>query len=585
MDTEELSRIIERLRLQGADDEYVEAKACRKKLSNNVWESVSAFANTRGGILLLGVDESEGFVPAEGFSPDKVVNQFVDGMGDGGENGAKVANPPQYHLSRIEFEGKQIVSVEIEELDPATKPCYVIARSITNGSYKRVDDKDIRLQPAELYELQNALVPTQSDRAIVSEAHVDDLDRITVDQIIAHEQRVGSRALRDAPNQQTRLARLNLTDNEGNVRLAGLLVAGIYPQQYFPKLVVDVAVHPDVKKSAPGRPRFLDRRVCDGPIGAVIEDALTAIIRNLRTYSVVRGSGRVDEPEIPISVLREALVNALVHREYGQYFLGQAVSVDIYPDRVEITNPGGLWGGKSLETLDDGTSRCRNDTLMRLLTSVELPTQEGVPAEGNGSGVSMMKREMASRALDEPTFIARIDSFTVILGRGGTEIPEMQARLQELSSEPLDRLEQTVLLLALRRHGVSIAELHKALSIDSDEARSIAKGLIGKSPLIEVSPDHFDIAGANDAAPSASKASQVSANEKSHAVLECLKGETPSTTRDIAKKTGMSINSIRYYLRKLQDEGLVEATAPSTSTKRAYILTTAGMEALDNDAR
>lgn len=46
------------------------------------------------------------------------------------------------------------------------------------------------------------------------------------------------------------------------------------------------------------------------------------------------------------SVLREALVNAIVHREYSPMFAGEAVSVDIYPNRIEVTNPGGLWGGK-----------------------------------------------------------------------------------------------------------------------------------------------------------------------------------------------------------------------------------------------
>ncbi|MBK9102948.1 MAG: hypothetical protein IPM90_16120 [Austwickia sp.] len=67
-------------------------------------------------------------------------------------------------------------------------------------------------------------------------------------------------------------------------------------------------------------------------------------------------------------VLREAIANAVVHREYHELFRGEPVTVDVYPDRVVVANPGGLWGGKTEENLDDGTSRCRNQTLMQLLS-------------------------------------------------------------------------------------------------------------------------------------------------------------------------------------------------------------------------
>ena len=58
--------------------------------------------------------------------------------------------------------------------------------------------------------------------------------------------------------------------------------------------------------------------------------------------SVIEGAGRKDELEIPEEVLREAIANAVIHREYGPRHVGQSVTVDIYPDRVEITNPGAL---------------------------------------------------------------------------------------------------------------------------------------------------------------------------------------------------------------------------------------------------
>jgi ATP-dependent DNA helicase RecG len=596
MGPEELSSIIERLQRQGSDDGLVETKACRKRLSHDVWETVSAFANTSGGTLILGIDEAAGFTPVDEFLPERVINQFVSGIGDGGVEGAQLTNPPAYRIDRVEYGGAQVVVIEIFELDTANKPCFITARGISGGSYKRVDDKDIKLQPAELYELENALIPTQSDRVIVEEAGTEDLDESITNGIIAHELERGARSLRGATDVPTRLARLNLTDNDGKIRLAGLLVAGIYPQQYFPKLVVDVAVHPDVEKSAPGRPRFLDRRVCDGPIGVVIDDAIAAISRNLRTYSIVRGLGRVDELEIPVQVLREALVNALVHREYGQYFLGQSVSVDIYPDRVVITNPGGLWGGKSLETLDDGTSRCRNETLMQLLTSVELPGTADVPAEGNGTGVGMMKREMAARALDEPVFIARMDSFTVVLGRGGSEIPELRAYLQENSTGQLSQSEEAILLLALRRGAVSIPDLHKVLSIDSDELRRMVEGLLMKSPLVEISPGLYgipdarsplaDTAGKHAAQHAAQDqdADDRASEKRRDVVLKCIAEDSPISTAGIAEATGRSKSSVRYHVRNLIKRGLVSPTAAPTSRNRAYEITDEGIRELEGES-
>ncbi|RGW10796.1 helix-turn-helix domain-containing protein, partial [Bifidobacterium pseudolongum] len=86
---EPLVQAIERLRAQHNDDADYEAKSCATTLSKSVWESVSAFANTDGGTLLLGVDENKNFTVPPQFDADKTINQFVDGMGDGSKDGAK----------------------------------------------------------------------------------------------------------------------------------------------------------------------------------------------------------------------------------------------------------------------------------------------------------------------------------------------------------------------------------------------------------------------------------------------------------------------------------------------------------------
>ena len=81
----DINDVLRKLRKQDNDDGNYEAKKCERDLSQDVWPTVSAFANTDGGALLLGIDEEEGFSFVEDFQIDKVLNQFVVGMGDGGQ--------------------------------------------------------------------------------------------------------------------------------------------------------------------------------------------------------------------------------------------------------------------------------------------------------------------------------------------------------------------------------------------------------------------------------------------------------------------------------------------------------------------
>ena len=94
MNENELTGLLESLRRMGSDDLNVEVKESATTLSRDVWETVSAFANTAGGIIVLGVSERAGFVPVANFETEKVLNQFVAGMGDAGGRG-KLANPPK----------------------------------------------------------------------------------------------------------------------------------------------------------------------------------------------------------------------------------------------------------------------------------------------------------------------------------------------------------------------------------------------------------------------------------------------------------------------------------------------------------
>ena len=551
-----------RLRRQNNDDELAEAKACSKRLSSDVWESVSAFANTSGGVIILGLDEKAGFTAAAGFDIDRVSQQFMEGMGDGGTR-SRLAHPPKYRMGRNALEGSQVLTIEVEELEPQLKPCYIEKRGVQGGSYKRVGDADILLSPTEVYELQHALVPSETDRAPVDEATVDDLDPDIVDGIIGYAAAHGWKATKITSDRAQRMRYLNITNPKGAVRMAGMIAAGRYPQEFFPSCVVDVTSHPGLVKSTTNTPRFLDRKICEGPIAEVIDEAVGAVARNLRTYSVVVGTGRRDETEIPLDVLREAIANAVAHREYSADFRGQSVTVDIYPDRVEITSPGGLWGGKTKENLADGNSKRRNETLMKLMSAVPLPDGQGTPAEGQGSGIQLMINGMERRALRPPEFRPRIDSFTVVLMRGGAEMEENQRWIQDVGASDLTAHEQALLLAARREGSVDVASVHSQLGIDSDEVRSIASSLVTQGLIAEAGTDRYRLA------PDAPVGEDGNPDAR---ILAALSPSAPMGTQELADETGIRPPTVRAHLRKFIAEGKVIPTAPTQSRNRKYLL-------------
>ncbi len=568
---EPLVQAIERLRAQHNDDADYEAKSCATTLSKSVWESVSAFANTDGGTLLLGVDENENFTVPPQFDADKTINQFVDGMSDGSKDGAKVVSPPPYSIHRDTLDGAQMVSVQVHENDAAHKPCYVKSKSVSTGSYKRQDDKDILLSPTELFEMQNVYKPSEADRAPITDADRGDLDDATVAAIIdAHRD---TKALRGAHSEMQQLERLNILDKKGHVRLAGVLIAGAYPQQFFPRLYVDVAVHPGINKSQDGEVRFLDRVQCDGRLQEMVDDAVKAVLRNLRTYSLIEGTGRRDVPEIPTTVLREAIANAVVHREYDALFRNDPVNIDIYSNRVEISSPGGLWGGKTLQNLANGVSRCRNATLMQLLQKTPLirGDNDGSAVEGQGSGIQFMINRMKELSLAQPDFQPTFDRFRVILYRGGAELAMNQQWVRSHVGHDLPGRESSVLHTVRALGRTSVHDIRDRLGYDSDDIRAMLATLVEAGLIRQVSTDVYEpletptIANTGDVPtpPAAALSSR-------QAIIDAIPTSGTISARDIAESTGKSLQTVRRILRELVDDGTITAIGKKQSRLRTY---------------
>lgn len=569
MDDQELHEHVARLRRQRQDDAHVEVKAAVGGVPKDLWRSVSAFANTEGGVIILGLDETSGFLPAEGFDPQRTLDMVLTGFDASPGTHAKVTPIPPHEIGRHEVDGAPVVTLHIGTLHgtPGAKlPCFVTTQGLEAGSYKRVVDANKRLTPYEVYLLHSRRTPDRTDREAVEGRTVAELSADLVSRTLEG-LRTRSRALTEieAGDLQGGLHRVNAVDAGGVPTLAGYLALGVYPQQEFPHLVIDVAAHPGTEKSQDPTIRFLDRQQCDGPLPQAIDDAVRAVLRNLRTRRVVDGAAGTDVPEIPADVLREAITNAVLHRDYSPYARGQQVAVDIYPDRVEVKSPGGFWGDRTKENVAEGYSTSRNESLVQLLRVVPMPDRRSTVAENQGSGVPLMVAAMRRHGLPAPDYSSTsIDHVVVKLARFGLIDPSMEAWLAGLSGRGRrDRRHDVALALAKLNQQVSVADLRNNLGLDSDDCREVLAELVADSLLEGMNDGPYVLAD-----PRMTETLSGSRWE----ILSILDVTTAKSIAEIAEATGKTRNTLRPLLRDLVDQGLVVATAPPQSRNRKYLI-------------
>ncbi|WP_214105957.1 ATP-binding protein [Acrocarpospora catenulata] len=421
MDQNELAEVVELARACNSDMSDVEIKAAAGGLPKSVRETISAFSNGHGGTLILGLDETAGFRPAPGFDPKRIQESLAAVCAD------EMEPPVRAVVQIMGFEGGTLVVTDVPELDPRFKPCYVRARGEYGGSFIRGGDGDRRLTDFEIHLLHTNRGQPRDDLAPVPGATVDDLDSSELAFLL---RRVRQRQPRSFAglDDLTALRRLNILDGAEPVvpTLAGMLIFGRYPQHWFPQLNVTLVVYPGVNSGdiPPGAPRFLDNRAFDGPIPYIVEDALAGVVRNMAIRGYVEGVGRRDVYDYPVEALREALVNALVHRDYSPYSHGSPVQITMYADRVTIANPGGLYGAVTEDDLGrEGVTSSRNPALIKILQDARLPDSDRTVCENRGSGIPAMVRELRQIHALPPEFRSRISRFTVTLRKA----PDMPA--------------------------------------------------------------------------------------------------------------------------------------------------------------
>ena len=447
MERAEVESLLGDMRRSGRDTLRVEAKRARGGMPMTLQETISAFANGDGGVVLLGVDERTAFSVTGIDEPGPMLDRVV--------TLCRSMDPPLGPaVDAVEVEGATVIVVEIAAIPRDQRPCHFAGKPPWDSSFVRMADGDLKLTSYEVQLLLENRSPSRHDQRTVPGATLADLDRRSLDGFV---RRVREQRPVLAGRSDEEIVRLlNVVSEEtGGVvpTLAGLLAFGSYPQQHLPQLNITLVVYPTPTAgvSGPRGERFLDNRSIDGPIPVIVRDTIAALKRHMKQRSVVTGLGRVDEWEYPEEVLREVLVNSLVHRDYSAAAQGTQVQVELFPDRLVVRNPGGLFGPLHVADLGIGTvpASSRNPVLLKILEDTPLDPGRTV-CENRGSGIVRMRTALTEAGMEPPTFDDQIAHFEVTFPNHALLDESTQSWLSRLDLTGLGRTQISALALARR---------------------------------------------------------------------------------------------------------------------------------------
>ncbi len=560
LDDSDLAEIIENLRVFGSDVFDVEAKRAEKALPRSVRETLSAFANTTGGTLILGLDESQNFAATGIENAAKMAADLASTC-------ATEMEPPLRPLIRQHtFEGVQLVVAEVPELALGEKPCFYRGAGMNRGSYVRVNDGDHQLTSYEVQMMLAGRGQPRDDEQPVAGTSLADLDETMVRQFIDRLRTTRPYAFADLDDTDVlRRSKVLVRGDTGAdecLSLGGLLALGRYPQQHFPQLMLTFVHYPTTSGGDPkSGERFLDNVSLEGPIPVMVKDAMGAMRRNMTRRSIVSGYGRADVWEYPETALREALVNALVHRDLSAASMGTQVQIEMYPDRLTIRNPGGLFGPVSVMNLgEEGVSSSRNASLLKILEDVSVPGETRTVCENRGSGIRAMIDALRDARMTLPKFENKISNFSVTFPNHTLMSDEVLSWLGALGEDGMT--DSQMVGLAMLRAGEELDNLtyRSTTGLDSRQATVELQDLVARELVTQQGTRRWARYRLNPRVKT--DAAQQSPRRQSPAdrrteILSAL-GDNVLSRSEIATRTGLNDQIVRRWLRTLREEGKVE---------------------------
>ena len=353
-------------------------------------------------------------------------------------------------VSTIERAGKMVVVVSVAE--SASKPVYAFDRP-----YRRAGRTNQRLSQEEALRLFMTSRGVTWDQSTLTDATVDeDIDPALVRRFLLVARSERSWEVPDEISVDHVLRQLGLLQ-DGKLTVAAVLLFGRNPQRLLTQAMVRCA-----RFKGTTEVHFLDMKVIQGSIIEQVEEAMAFIKRNIRMAAEIKGLRREEKWEYPLEGLREAVVNAICHRDYAS---SANVQVRIFDDRLEIWNPGELPEGMTVEDLRrEHESKPRNKLIANAFFLIKY-------IEQFGTGIQRILDDCHAQRLPEPVFQAQGHTFRAVFSPG------------ELKTMRFNDRQMRVLLYVQQRGEITRSQYERELGVSSRTANRDLKDLVMKGAL------------------------------------------------------------------------------------------------------
>jgi ATP-dependent DNA helicase RecG len=409
-----------------------------------VLRSLVAFANTAGGTVLVGVEDRTRHVRGV-TEPLDLEERLANLISD------NIAPRLVPELEIVPWRRSHVVAVQVHA--SPIRPHYLQREGLDAGVYVRVGSTNRRADRELIEELRRFVRGEAYD-----EQPVPDLDSEAIDFRAASESFAAFRRLR-----RTDLLTLRLVTTHQGRRVptvGGLLLFGRRREERFPDAWIQVGRFQGIDRS-----HIVDRAEIRTHLVAAVDEAI-AFVEKHALHGADIGRLRRDEHwSVPPVAVREAVINAVVHADYGQK--GAPIRLAIFDDRVEIENPGLLPLGLTLEDLPRGISKLRNRVIGRVFHALGLVEQWG-------SGIQRMTAACRDAGLAAP-----------VLEEIGTRF-RLTLRLERVGRPSLDETEESILRLLRDGRGHLTSEIAHAIRLTPRATRTRLLRLVGRGLVREV---------------------------------------------------------------------------------------------------
>ena len=417
-------------------------------------ETMVAFANADGGTIVVGVD-AEGRATGAVY-PDEVEAAVHAAM--------RLCRPPvQVEVQQEEIAGGFAFFIRV--------PRSTELHSLADGRVLiRAGAENRPLTGEEIHQLASTKATGEFEAQPVPGARREDFDEEVIDEFVARwEEKQGREWTR---SRDDLLYQVGALDEEGQPTVAGILLFGAEPQVFLPQSGLVFVKFPGTEpRGEDGRAGYGRREEISGPLARIIQRTWAVIMEEMRVGAVVKGLEREEQTEYPPAAVREALVNAVAHRDYR--LRGRRIEIRMFADRMEIISPGGLPGYITLDNIVE-EHFSRNPRIVAGLF------QWGY-IEELGLGVDLMIEEMTAAGHPPPHFRAEPYLFSVTLynKRERPPIARWQFRMNERQAKALEYVQ---------RHGRITNREYRALcpDVSAETLRLDLKDLVDKGVLLKV---------------------------------------------------------------------------------------------------